>query len=131
MKRSVLIAFIASAIALFVKVATGQDRAYAPPREVAVVEFAETVKLLDVFLRGQYLVVHDEEKMAQGEPCLYVFRYAQGQKGKLVASFHCKPASRERVARFRVIVSKNRTPYDVPEVREIQFAGSTMAHRVP
>jgi hypothetical protein len=48
-------------------------------REEAVVEFTETVRLQGVLLRGQYLILHDNAKMAAGEPCLYVYTMKAGK----------------------------------------------------
>jgi hypothetical protein len=99
----------------------------------AVVEFTEPVKLLGVILKGSYLFLHDEGKMARGEPCSWV--YARGQTGKfdrLVASFHCIPVEREEPAeQFKVIISGMNSPFTMPEVVEYRFAGSTEGHQVP
>jgi hypothetical protein len=99
--------------------------------ERAVVVFNEKVKLLDVFLYGQYLFVHDDAKMAEGQPCLYVYQQNKGEQDRLIVSFHCIPVVRKRVDTFRVIVSSRNTPYDVNEVEEIQFPGAEKAHQVP
>ena len=96
--------------------------------ERAVVEFTETVKLLDVFLRGEYLVIHDDSRMAKGEACLYI--YDNSYHERLVASFHCKPIVRSKASTFKIITTR-RSWFEVPEVLEIQFAGSTKAHQIP
>jgi hypothetical protein len=96
--------------------------------ERAVVEFNEAVKLKDVILRGEYLVLHDDSKMAQGEPCLYVFRLRSNEPNKLVVSFHCQRVKRTAVDRFTVVVS--RATFGIPDIREIQFAESEYAHAV-
>jgi len=103
----------------------------APRRESAVVEFAETVKLGGVLLRGEYLVVHDEERMARGEPCTYVYSGKQADEKKLVTSFHCIHMNRERAAAFKVTFARRLSAYEVPEIKEIQFAGSKDGHKVP
>jgi hypothetical protein len=90
----------------------------------AKVEFTETIKLLDVMLRGEYLFVHDDEKMAKGLDCTYVYDSA----GKLLVSFHCEPIERVKTDQFKVLVT---TKGNVLELEEYQFAGSTEAHRVP
>jgi hypothetical protein len=102
-----------------------------PRRETAIVEFAQTVKLRDVLLRGQYLVVHDEERMARGEACTYVYRGTQINEQKLVVSFHCIHVDRDRADAFKVTFTRRVTPFDVPEIKEIQFAGSKDGHAVP
>src|SRR5262249_53979851 len=102
----------------------------APRRQSAVVEFTQTVKLQNVLLRGEYLIVHDEEQMARGEACTYIYHGKRVNPAKLVISFHCIPIERDRADGFKVTLS-HQTTYGVPEVQEYQFAGSTEAHQVP
>ena len=94
--------------------------------ERATIEFTETVKLLNVFLKGEYLVVHDEALMSKGEDCTYVY----DKKGQLVVSFHCTPVERQKAESFRV-VTRLLDSAGLREIVEIQFAGSTEAHKVP
>ena len=94
--------------------------------ERATVQFNQTVKLMNVFLRGEYLIVHDEGRMAKGEDCTYVYDRA----GKLVVSFHCTPVQRPKAASFKIVATPL-TPDGVSEIKEIQFGGSTEAHIVP
>lgn len=103
----------------------------APRKETAVVEFAETVKLTGVLLRGQYLLVHDEERMARGEPCTWVYSGTEINDAKLVASFHCIHVDREKTETLKVSFKRNVSPYATPEITEIQFAGSKDGHKVP
>jgi hypothetical protein len=100
------------------------------PREQALVEFTKQVKLLGVFLKGNYVVVHDEDRMAQEGACLFVYRLENGKPGKLVVSYHCEPVSRAAVNQFTVRLASRTSVYDVPEVQEIQFAGSSRSHLV-
>jgi hypothetical protein len=125
MRRNILFVLIAGM--LFTGVFTSTGRADGPKNERALVTFNETVKLRDVFLRGEYLFVHDADKMAKGENCTWIY----DAQGKLVTSFHCVPIDRPAHNAFKVIVHRRNTPFDTPEVREIQFAGSTEGHRVP
>lgn len=131
MKRSM--AFITTVflalMTLAIPVALGEGGA--PRKERAVVEFPESVKLMGVLLKGEYLVVHDEERMTRGEPCTYVYSGSVEQESKLVAAFHCLHVDREKADRFTVTLDPRRSAYDVLEVREIQFANSTDGHRVP
>jgi hypothetical protein len=103
----------------------------APRRESAVVEFTQIVKLQDVLLKGQYLIVHDEERMARGEPCTYIYHGDRVIPAKLVIAFHCIPVERDRAEGFKVTLSHRAMPYEMPEVTEYQFAGSTEGHKVP
>ena len=131
MKRSIalLTLLLLLVITLAVPVALGEGKA--PRKEQALVEFPESVKLMGVFLKGEYLVVHDEERMARGEPCTYVYSGKVENQSKLVTSFHCLHVDRDKVDRFTVTLDPRRSAYDVLEVREIQFANSTDGHRVP
>jgi hypothetical protein len=103
----------------------------APRRESAVVEFTQTVKLQGVLLRGEYLVVHDDERMENGEPCTYIYQGNRQDEAKLVIAFHCIHVERDRADAFKVTFSHHPTTYGVPEVKEIQFAGSRDGHQVP
>jgi hypothetical protein len=103
----------------------------APHRHSAVVEFTETVKLQNVLLRGQYLIIHDEELMARGEPCTYIYHGDRPDPAKLVISFHCIPVERDKAEGFKVTLSHHSGAYEIPEVKEYQFAGSTEGHQVP
>lgn len=127
MKRLLFTASIIAAIIATIGVASSRVNADAKNNERATVEFTETVKLLDVLLRGQYLIVHDEERMAKGEDCTYIY----DRSGKLVVSFHCTPIERPKAKSFRIVTSRQNFAYGPPEIKEIQFAGSTEAHQVP
>jgi GTP-dependent phosphoenolpyruvate carboxykinase len=131
MKRIALAIFILG-LALFSGGAfITTSKAETQRRESAVVEFPETVRLYGVFLRGEYVIVHDEERMARGEPCTYIYRSKNGVEGELITSFHCEHVDRAKVKEFTVRLRGRHTPYDIPEVQELQFAGSTAGHRVP
>jgi hypothetical protein len=108
------------------------SRASAPRVEKAVVEFPQQVKLLDVFLKGSYLFVHDEDKMAKGEACSSIYEYIDGKQGKLMTTFHCVPVTRERAKNFTVRTTRPGANFlDLIEVTEYQFAGSTEGHQIP
>jgi hypothetical protein len=106
-------------------------RADNPRRERQVVEFTDTVILHGALLRGQYLIVHDEEMMARGEPCTYVYRGKTEQPEKLVVAFQCEHVERAKAKEFKVVIYNQHTPYSTPEVREFQFSNSAAGHRVP
>ncbi len=50
-----------------------QTKAQPPEIQRAFVEFTEPIKLLGAVLKGDYLFLHDEAKMARGEPCTWGF----------------------------------------------------------
>jgi hypothetical protein len=98
--------------------------------ERAVVRFNEPTKLAGVTLRGEYLFLHHEGMMAQGKPCTYVYTIGGEKEGRFVVSFHCQPVKRDRADQFKVIATRA-NPYDLPEIHEVQFAGSMEGHLVP
>jgi hypothetical protein len=98
-----------------------------PRYERANVQFDEMVKLRDVFLMGQYLFIHDADKMAKGEDCTWIYR----ADGRFVTSFHCTPVQRPAQNKFKVLISQRSSAYDVPRVLEIQFPGSNEGHHLP
>ena len=127
MRRSILLGFLL-VTAVFVVVAS--TRASTPRVEKAVVEFPQQVKLLNVFLKGSYLFVHDDNKMARGEACSYIYEWIDGKQGRLVTSFHCTPVAREQADHFTVKTTSIGANFS-PEITEYQFAGSTEGHQIP
>jgi len=99
--------------------------------EKAVVEFQTPVKLMNVILQGEYLFVHDHEKMAAGEDCTYVYKIEAGRPVKLVISFHCIPVPRKKVDTFTMRSSLLLSWPVLYELQEYQFAGSDEGHQVP
>jgi hypothetical protein len=99
-------------------------------KERARVQFTETVKLRDVLLRGDYLVVHDDSAMAKGNPCLSIYRGDSESPEKLVVAYHCRHVVRNRTDSFLIRTSRARS-FELPEVTEIQFAGTIDGHQVP
>jgi hypothetical protein len=95
----------------------------------AVMKFSQPVVLMGVTLMGEYLFVHRDEAMARGEACTFVYKGTAEIPSKLVASFHCTPAARDKVAHFTVR-SREIAP-GINELSEFQFGGSTEAHLVP
>lgn len=127
MKRLLFAASMFTALMITMGVFTAQAKTEAKKTERASIEFTETVKLLNVFLKGEYLIVHDEDKMAKGEDCTYVY----DARGTLVVSFHCTPVERPKSEKFRVVTSRSIITNGPAEIKEIQFAGSMEAHLIP
>src|SRR4030095_6716369 len=125
MKRLLIATSMLAALMISIGAFAVHTKAEGKKTERATIEFTQTVKLLNVVLKGEYLVVHDEALMAKGEACTYVYDAA----GKLVVSFHCTPVERPKSDRFRV-VTRRLDPSGLSEIVEIQFAGSTEAHQV-
>ena len=129
MKRLLMMIFMLGALALSGSALSPVGNATAPHKETALVDFPDQVKLLGVFLKGRYLIVHDHDKMALGEDCTFVYSRKAGQPDRLVVSFHCIPVARNKAEHFTVLTA--RLSSRVTEVREVQFAGSTEGHQVP
>lgn len=105
------------------------NAANAAKKERAVIKFSEPVQLMGATLKGEYLFVHDDEAMARGEACTYVYKGQAENVNNLVTSFHCMPVAAERAPYFRVRASLNM--FGQYEISEYQFAGSTEVHLVP
>jgi len=110
----------------------------APKKELAVVDLTDKTKFAKEILQGKYLFVHDEEGMAKGRPCFFVYKYAADAAGKpdllkenLVLSFHCQHVEHAKAAQIVLTYAMVPDMPDVFEIREVQFAGSTAGHRVP
>jgi len=98
-------------------------------KDRAVTRFDQPTKLMGVTLKGEYLFVHDDAAMARGEACTYVYQGTAENPAKLVATFHCMPAPRDKV--FAFTVRTLLTSSGQYELSEYQFAGSTETHLVP
>ncbi len=130
MKRIALTVLLLGAVVLFGNAFAKTGSAGAPRREKQVVEFNNTVRLHGALLKGRYLIVHDEEKMARGEPCTYVYSGKTERPENLVVAFHCEHVERAIVKGFRMVINNQHDSYSTPEVLEFQFANSTAGHRV-
>ena len=112
-------------------IATSGD-GVAPPRQWAITNFADPVRVTDRILMGPYLIVHDDAKMERGEPCTSFYRFdpAKGPQEEVV-SFHCTPATRTIADRFTLIQSAQVESLGVRRIMEYQFAGDCEAHGIP
>lgn len=113
-------------------VATSGD-GVAPPRQWAIAHFVDPVLVTDQMLMGTYLIVHDDEKMARGEPCTTFYRFDK-QRGpqEEVVSFHCTPAYRKVVDTLTLTQSDpSINNVGLARLTEYQFAGDCEAHGVP
>jgi hypothetical protein len=130
MKSVLLLIAILCAVTLSSSSASSvTSAANAGKKERAVMRFTQPVTLMGKTLKGEYLFVHDDEAMARGEVCTFVYKGDAEVPNNLVISFHCTPAERAKVASFTV-----RTLLTSPgqyELREFQFGGSKEAHLVP
>ena len=102
-----------------------------PNRQWAVVNLVNPVQVSGNLLMGPYLIVHDDAKMARGEPCTTFYRFTPG-KGPTEAavSFHCKPAARP-VATQTTLTITTRPDTGMCKLTEYQFPGEAEGHEVP
>jgi hypothetical protein len=105
------------------------NAANAAKKERAIMKFSQPVNLMGVTLKGEYLFVHDDAAMLRGETCTFVYKGDGEIPDKLVVSFHCTPAARDKVAdfTFRTLLTSS----GQLELTEFQFGGSREAHLVP
>ena len=78
------------------------------------------------------LFVHDEERMARGEPCttIRLFEPGSGPTESLV-SFHCIPTRRPVARAFTIRTRPNTADGFGCVLTEYQFAGDSDGHGVP
>lgn len=138
MKRMTLIVSIGAAVVLMGTALARLAVAQTPKKDVAVVDLADKTKVMKEVLQGKYIFVHDDEAMAKGQPCFYVYKYSQDAAGKpdikpenLVLSFNCQHLERGKAP--QVVITYTMVPgnADLFEIKEVQFAGSTAVHRLP
>ena len=97
-----------------------------PVRQEVTVWFMRPVLVGKSILQGQYVIQHDNERMARGEPCTHI--YAYNDRTKPVVAFHCTHLEREKATTHQVVLQ---TGVDLQKLQEFQFAGETAAHGVP
>ena len=136
MKRFSQVSLIFVAIAMIVGAQALRAYAARPGRDISVVDLSDKTRVAKTILQGKYIFVHDDEKMAKGEACFYIYEYCADAAGqpearpdKLVVSFHCQPVQREKAR--HIILTYGMVNPELFELREIQFTGSTEGHRVP
>ncbi len=100
-------------------------------KQWAIVNFGDPVRLQNRVLMGSYLIVHDDAKMARGEPCTSIYRFdpARGPQ-ETEAEFMCQPVQREICAKTTMAVAYD-PALGIRKLTEYQFAGDTEAHGVP
>ena len=128
MKSLFLLAVLLFAVALSSSTAVVSKAANPAKTKKATVLFNDPVMLMGVTLKGQYLFVHDDDAMARGEACTFVYKGDAPIASKLVVSFHCVPTQRLKVNSFIV---RTELIAGINQLREYQFEGETEAHTVP
>ena len=97
-----------------------------PARQLTDIWFMQPVKFGNKILQGHYVIEHDNDRMAKGDPCTHIYRF--DDRTTPVVTFHCTHLERGRVSQnTAVIITKG----DHKVMTEFQFAGETSAHGVP
>lgn len=100
------------------------------PRRQGIAFFLRPTQIAGQIVIGKALIVHDDAKMARGEPCTTIYRYGNNGAEELV-SFMCKPEARPLVDKLTVTCKRNLFNQMTDVLREFQFAGEIEAHGVP
>jgi hypothetical protein len=101
-------------------------------RQSATVFIAEPTLIGNTIVIGPVLFVHDEGKMARGEPCTSV-RLIDPASGPTeeIAAFHCIPRHGRIVKRFTLTTRPNVSLGYGCALIAYQFAGDPEIHGVP
>jgi hypothetical protein len=99
-----------------------------PVRQAAEVWFKRPVLVGPTILLGRYVIEHDNERMARGEPCTHIYAYSDRRTP--VASFHCAHLERARAA-TNIVVLQGTADASFKRLSEFQFAGETASHGYP
>lgn len=99
----------------------------ASARQATEVWFMQPVRVGDKILQGRYVIEHDNDRMARGEPCTHIYAF-NDQKTPVVA-FHCTHLERGAVKGNTVVLQPNADGFKT--FTEFQFNGETAAHGYP
>jgi hypothetical protein len=103
------------------------------PVHASRITFLEPTRVCGFYLMGDYVVVHDDGKMAEGKPCTTFYRTRAGE-AEAVVSFHCIPRQRSAVSQTTVTTMLAQGVSTATRTRvllEYQLAGDKEAHGVP
>lgn len=101
----------------------------APPvRQLAEVWFHRPVLVGKSILQGRYVIEHDNNRMARGEPCTHIYAYTD--RTIPVATFHCTHLERDR-ADQNIVVLTTTSDGSMQRLTEFQFAGESASHGYP
>lgn len=120
--------FVGAALLMGVFAAATLDAV--PVRRIAVVRFLNPTVVAGAFVMGTVVFEHDDEKMANGQPCTTVYRYkSKGVLGEPIVSFMCTPKDRPLATKFEATVIS--TPSWPDHLLEYQITGEREGHGVP
>lgn len=92
------------------------------------VVFRDPVRVASTVLMGRYVIEHDEERMARGEPCTYI--YEADDLRAPVVTFHCEHLERPAADGATLVLVPSNNPA-MKTLTEFQFGGETASHGVP
>jgi len=99
----------------------------APPvRQLTEIWFKDPTFVGKSILQGHYVIEHDNDRMARGEPCTHI--YAFDDRSTPVVTFHCTHIERNRTSQNIAVLANWG---DMKVLKEFQFGGETAAHGVP
>ncbi len=101
--------------------------AVAPVRQAVYVWFQRPVMAGRHILQGRYVIEHDNDRMARGEPCTRV--YAYDDQRLPVVEFNCIHLERDNAHQHQVVLAS--IGDGMQQFLEFQFAGETAAHGLP
>jgi hypothetical protein len=103
----------------------------AGPRTWTMVNFVDPVRVLDQIVMGPVMIVHDDQKMEQGEACTTFYRFdkVRGPQEELI-SFHCTSVQRSVAATTQLTVSET-AEVGCKRLVAYQIAGEAEAHAIP
>ena len=117
---------VAAAITVGSVAQTGAD----PAIKWAAVNLRDTTMIAGTFVSGPVVFIHDDARMAAGEPCTSVHRFdSRTGVGEEIVAFHCKPRWTKAPQRFTQATTTQ--PDGLRVMTEYQFAGDEEAHGVP
>ena len=97
-----------------------------PMRQATEVWFQRPVMVGRSILQGHYVIEHDNDRLARGEPCTHI--YAFNDRTRPVVAFHCTHLERDRPSQNIAVIE---TKGDWQVFTEFQFAGEAASHGVP
>ena len=98
-----------------------------PVRQLTEVWFHRPVMVGRTILQGRYVIEHDNDRMARGEPCTHIYAYDDQETP--VAAFHCVHLERDRASKNTVVLISMGDGWQ--KLTEFQFAGETASHGYP
>jgi hypothetical protein len=103
----------------------------AGPRQWTLVNFVDPVTVQGQIVMGPVMIVHDDEKMANGEACTTFYRFdpSRGPREEIL-SFHCTPVQRN-IAQVTTLTLAKGLDGACKRLIEYQVVGESEAHQIP